>query len=116
MDNKQTTIFNVLLSCLILIILSIYILTINNTPGRIPIAKVNNMMIYDKDINYYLSTLFGSDANISINSLPNDQLEEIIRQYMIDYNILKLAKSLHIDDEIILQEQITANNNKLIKF
>ncbi|MBT4988992.1 MAG: peptidylprolyl isomerase [Rickettsiales bacterium] len=115
MDNKQTTIFNVLLSCLILIILSIYILTINNTPGRIPIAKVNNMMIYDKDINYYLSTLFGSDANISINSLPNDQLEEIIRQYMIDYNILKLAKSLHIDDEIILQEQITANNNKLIK-
>ena len=64
MDNKQTTIFNVLLSCLILIILSIYILTINNTPGRIPIAKVNNMMIYDKDINYYLSTLFGSDGTV----------------------------------------------------
>ncbi|MBT4921667.1 MAG: hypothetical protein HON23_01480 [Rickettsiales bacterium] len=115
MVNKQTIIFNILLSSLILLVLIIYSIVANNTPRRIAIAKVNNIMVYDNDIAYYLSTLFGYDADISIANLPNNQLEGILRQYMIDYHILKLAHRSHMDNELRVQHKITANSNNIIK-
>lgn len=115
MNNRETTIFNILLSFLILTILAIYIIITKTTPARAPIAKVNNIMIYSDDLKLYLYSIFGNNFNNTISNIPDDQLEDIIREYMIDYNILKDAKKHHTEDNSELKKIIHANYNKLVK-
>ena len=115
MNNRETTIFNVLLSCLVLVILSIYIVFSRTTPSRSPIAQVNNLIIYSDDLKLYLYSMFGENFNNAIKNIPDDQLYDIIKEYMIDYNILQAAKHKHIEDNVELKKTINANYNKLVK-
>lgn len=115
MNSRQSIIFNILLSCLIVLTLIIYAIISSRSVKKIPVAKVNQMMIYDQDIAYYLSTLFGSDINVSLEALPKKQIEEIVREYMIDYKILNLAHLDKIDSQREVRQQLKANREKFIK-
>ncbi|MBL6784791.1 MAG: peptidylprolyl isomerase [Rickettsiales bacterium] len=115
MNNKQTLTFNFLLSCFLLTLFVIFKIIPKQEHSKTAVAIVGDKMVFDEDIASYIYSNFGK--NIAVDKISRPQLKDIVKNYIIDYKLLKTSKDQKLDQNPILKNQISKANTEItVKF